>query len=45
MYQQFKARMPRPIALALATIWYGLLIAMAVYGVFEPQAEFQYLAM
>jgi hypothetical protein len=37
--------LPRPVAIAVAAAWYALLIALAVIGVFEPQAEFQYLAM
>ena len=37
--------LPRPAAVGLASIWYGLMIALAIVGVFEPQAEFQYLAM
>lgn len=37
--------LPRPVVIAAATAWYALLIALAVVGVFEPQAEFQYLAM
>jgi hypothetical protein len=36
---------PTSIVLAAATLWYGAMIALAVIGAFEPQAEFQYLAM
>jgi len=45
MYGHLKQRLPQPIAFVLATAWYVVLLAMAIYGVFEPQAEFQYLAM
>jgi hypothetical protein len=37
--------LPRPVVVAVATAWYALMIALAVIGLFEPQAEFQYLAM
>jgi len=37
--------LPRPAAIALAFLWYGLMLGLALAGIFEPQAEFQYLAM
>ena len=36
---------PRPAAILLTAVWYGLMLVLAVIGMFEPQAEFQYLAM
>lgn len=45
MYGYLKHKLPLPIAFALTTAWYVVLLAMAIYGVFEPQAEFQNLAM
>lgn len=37
--------LPAGVAIAAAVGWYSLLIFLAIVGVFEPQAEFQYLAM
>jgi hypothetical protein len=37
--------LPRGAAIALASLWYVLMVALAVIGVFQPQAEFTYLAM
>lgn len=45
MYSFLRNRLPLPIATVLTVAWYVLMIALAVFGVFEPQAEFQYLAM
>jgi len=36
---------PPRLALGLASLWYVLMIALAIFGVFQPQAEFTYLAM
>ena len=45
MYRLLRRRLPRPVAVSVAMLWYAGLLALAVYGAFEPQAEFQYLAM
>jgi hypothetical protein len=48
MYGVIRKRLPfvpPSLALALASLWYALMIALAVFGVFQPQAEFTYLAM
>lgn len=37
--------LPRPLLIVLTTAWYGLLIALALFGAIEPNASFQYLAM
>jgi len=48
MYQALCKHMPflpRGAALTLASLWYVLMLALAVVGIFQPQAEFTYLAM
>jgi hypothetical protein len=45
LIRRYLPTVPPPVALGLSALWYGLLIAMLAVGVFEPQAEFQYLAM
>jgi hypothetical protein len=37
--------LPTAAKLVLSVAWYGLMIGLAIIGVFEPQAEFVYLAM
>jgi hypothetical protein len=36
---------PHGIAMTVAALWYALMIVLAIFGVFQPQAEFTYLAM
>jgi len=48
MYAAIRKHMPfvpPRLALALASLWYAVMIALAIIGVFQPQAEFTYLAM
>ncbi len=45
LMQTYLPALPHAAKLALAVTWYGLLIGLAIIGVFEPQAEFVYLAM
>lgn len=45
MYRLLLRHLPRPYAVALSALWYAGLLALAAYGAFEPQAEFQYLVM
>jgi hypothetical protein len=48
MYAVIRKNMPfvpRGFAMTLASLWYALLLALAIFGVFQPQAEFTYLAM
>jgi hypothetical protein len=33
------------LAMVLASLWYTLMMVLAIFGVFQPQAEFTYLAM
>jgi hypothetical protein len=45
LMQRYLPAMPRPVKVSVALLWYGLMVGLAVIGIFEPQAEFVYLAM
>ena len=42
MYDALRARLPRWASDLVMAAWYAALIALVVYFVFEPQAEFRY---
>ena len=43
--RKYVPHLPPGVALTLASFWYALMIVLAIAGVFQPQAEFTYLAM
>ena len=45
MYALFHRHLPKPAAAAVAVAWYAMLLVLVLYSVFEPQAEFQCLAL
>ncbi len=45
MYGLLKRNFGQRVALLLAGLWYGALLAGVLYCAFEPQAELRYLAL